>query len=125
MKGAYTVRASPFKIGNMLYEMKLKARPFSLVKRGQKTVELRLFDEKRQLLRIGDELRFTNVENGETLTREIVGLDRFTDFFALYERFDEKAMGYLEGEPADPADMYEYYSKEEIARYGVLAISLK
>ena len=34
-------------------------------------------------------------------------------------------LGYLKNEIADPKDMYKYYSKEQILKYGVLAIKIK
>jgi len=37
-------------MGNfMLHKMKLKQEPFDKIKKGTKTMELRLYDEKRQL----------------------------------------------------------------------------
>ena len=38
----------------MKYNMKLNNEPFNLIKNGTKTVELRLNDEKRKLLNIGE-----------------------------------------------------------------------
>ena len=43
----------------MKYNMKLNNEPFNLIKNGTKTVELRLNDEKRKLLNIGDKIEFT------------------------------------------------------------------
>ena len=44
--------------------MKLHPRPFAKIKDGSKTIELRLYDEKRQRISVGDTLRFVNTENG-------------------------------------------------------------
>ncbi len=55
---------------------------------------------------------------------KIADLQTFADFFALYGAFDKGAIGYDETETANAEDMYAYYSKEDIARYGVLAIRL-
>ena len=43
----------------MRYYMKLKSHPFYMIRSGQKTFELRLFDEKRQKLQVNDEIEFT------------------------------------------------------------------
>ena len=51
----------------MKYNMKLNNEPFNLIKNGTKTVELRLNDEKRKLLNIGDKIEFTNITNGVRL----------------------------------------------------------
>ena len=38
----------------MLHQMKLKLSPFQKIKNGSKTIELRLYDEKRQKVQVGD-----------------------------------------------------------------------
>ena len=47
----------------MLHEMTLFPRPYASIASGQKTIELRLYDEKRQSIHIGDQIRFTNTED--------------------------------------------------------------
>ena len=44
----------------MLHEMTLFPKPYASIASGQKTIELRLYDEKRQSIQIGDHIRFTN-----------------------------------------------------------------
>ena len=50
----------------MTHQMQLQPEPFSMIKSGVKTIELRLYDEKRRKIRIGDEILFTN-----TIIRQI------------------------------------------------------
>ncbi len=47
----------------MEHVMKLRPNPFSMIKSRQKTIELRLYDEKRQLLSVGDIIRFVNTKD--------------------------------------------------------------
>lgn len=47
----------------MLHKMKLQEDPFERIKNGTKTVEFRLYDEKRQTIQIGDEIEFSNYQN--------------------------------------------------------------
>ena len=109
----------------MKYNMKLNNKPFNLIKNGTKTVELRLNDEKRKLLNIGDEIEFTNITNGEKLLVEILNLYRYNSFEELYKHFDKIEMGYNKDEIAEPKDMEAYYSKEEQNKYGVLGIKIR
>ncbi len=109
----------------MKHEMKLNNGPFKNIKNGTKTIELRLNDEKRQLLKIKDLIEFTNRETLEQLLVEIENLYHYPSFEELYKHFDKVAMGYKEDEEADPKDMEEYYSKEEQEKYGVLGIEIK
>ena len=48
----------------MTHEMKLQDGPFRLFEEGKKRVEVRLLDEKRQKIRVGDAILFHR-ESGE------------------------------------------------------------
>lgn len=109
----------------MKHEMKLNNDPFKNIKNGTKTIELRLNDEKRQLLKIKDLIEFTNRETLEQMLVEIKNLYHYPSFEELYKHFDKVAMGYNEDEEANPKDMEEYYPKEEQEKYGVLGIEIK
>ena len=109
----------------MKHEMKLNNSPFKSIKNGTKTIELRLNDEKRQLLKIKDLIEFTNRETSEQLLVEVVNLYHYNSFEELYKHFDKIAIGYKEDEEANPNDMEKYYSKEEQDKYGVLGIEIK
>ena len=109
----------------MKHKMKLHNGPFEKIKNGTKTIELRLNDEKRQLLKIKDTIEFTNRITQEKLLVEIEGLYKYPSFEELYKHFDKISMGYNENEEANPKDMEEYYSKEEQEKYGVIGIQIK
>ena len=108
----------------MKHEMKLNPSPFYAIKMGLKTIEMRLNDEKRQLIKVGDEIEFTNRETGEKLLTRVANLTVFKDFYQLYSHFDKSKLGYKENEAAHYTDMSQYYPNEEINRYGVLAIEI-
>ena len=109
----------------MKHEMKLNSVPFKKIKNGTKTVELRLNDEKRQLLKIKDLIEFTNRANNEKMLVEIENLYHYSSFEELYKNFDKVAIGYDEDDIANPKDMEEYYSPEKQSKYGVLGIEIK
>lgn len=109
----------------MKYEMKLNNGPFKKIKDGTKTIELRLNDEKRQLLKEKDLIEFTNRETLEKLLVEIENLYYYSSFKELYKNFNKIEMGYEKDDIADPKDMEKYYSKEEQEKYGVLGIKIK
>ena len=105
--------------------MRLHNSPFNLIKSGTKTIELRLNDEKRSLIKIGDKIEFTNRITEEKIVVEVINLHNYDSFFELYKHFDKVSMGYDEDEEEDPKDMEQYYSKEEQDKYGVLGIEIK
>lgn len=109
----------------MTHEMNLQHAPFIAIQKGFKRIEMRLWDEKRQLLSVEDLIRFTDIQSGETLVCQVIGLHRFPDFPSLYQQFDKIALGYQETEPANPDDMLVYYPKERVAKYGVVGIEIK
>lgn len=108
-----------------MFEMKLHSDPFEMIKNGSKTIEMRLNDEKRQLIKIGDIIVFTNSSTGETLKTEVVALHKFNSFEELYQNFDKISLGYKEEDVANYKDMEQYYSVDEQTKYGVLGIEIK
>lgn len=112
----------------MIHEMKLNPEPFNLIKNGSKIFELRLFDEKRQQLKIDDQINFENTDHSkDMLSVEIVDLHRFASFEELYQALPLLKCGYTAAtiESADPSDMMVYYSKAQLKKYGVVAIEIK
>lgn len=109
----------------MIHEMRLNNEPFNKIKEGTKTVELRLLDEKRKALRVGDKIIFTNRANNEKIDVLVTNLFKADSFEPIYEKYSKVAMGYNEEDDAKPEDMEEYYSKEEIKKYGCIAIEIE
>ena len=70
-------------------------------------------------------IKFTNNETKEEVNTLVVDLHKYSDFSGLYNKFDKTRLGYLENEIAKPEDMEEYYSKENIQKYGVLGIEVR
>ena len=101
----------------MKHEMKLNNEPFECIKNGTKTIELRLNDEKRKLLTVGDYIEFTNRVTNEKLLVEVIDLFKYNSFEELYKHFNKIEMGYSINEEANPKDMENYYSKEEQEKY--------
>ena len=71
----------------MKHEMGLQSKYFDYIKNGTKRIELRLFDEKRQKIRLGDIIEFTNPD-GEMLVVKVVGLLRYGSFEELFRDFE-------------------------------------
>ena len=59
----------------MLHKMKLNESPFERIKNGTKTIEFRLYDEKRQKIKIGDKIEFSKVPDmQEKLVVDVIDL---------------------------------------------------
>lgn len=98
---------------------------FEAIKNKSKTIELRLNDEKRSKIKIGDFIGFTNTTTLEKIKTKVVNIYKYKDFEELYKHHDKISMGYKMEEIADPNDMLMYYKKEDIKKYGVLGIGIK
>lgn len=109
----------------MIHEMRLNKEPFKKIEKGTKTIELRLYDEKRSLIKENDIIEFTNREDNKKLKTKVIKLHKYNSFEELYDNFDKIALGYEENEIANPSDMEKYYSKEEQEKYGVVGIEIK
>jgi ASC-1-like (ASCH) protein len=86
---------------------------------------MRLNDEKRSLIKVGDFIKFINRVTNEEITTLVKGLYYYESFDELYRHFDKVSIGYDEDEDVDPNDMSQYYSNEDIEKYGVVGIEIK
>lgn len=110
----------------MLHTMKLKQEPFEKIKSGLKTIELRLYDEKRKLVQIGDFIEFTLIDNPKEKIQTIVtALHRFNSFQELYAILPKEKLGYKENEIPEADHMDAYYSHDEQEKFGVIGIELR
>lgn len=111
----------------MTHEMRLRSDPFYKIKNGLKVVEMRLYDEKRREIQVGDDILFLLVGSEETVRCTVVDLYRFKDFEELYSILSYRAIGYWGEEiaAASPRDMEQYYATEDIEKYGVVGIRIK
>ena len=107
------------------HQLKLATEPFNAIISGNKTIESRLYDAKRQKIQIGDLIIFTNRDNSEqTVTAEVVGLLRYATFRDLFSHNNPRKFGgdnveWLENQ------ISEFYSIEDQKIYGVIGIELK
>ena len=111
----------------MEHEIKLKPEYIEFIKEGTKRIEIRLNDEKRSQIKLGDTIKFLKEpEKKETLKAKVVGLLRYNTFEDMFNDFDisiladksmtkEELIGVLE----------QFYTKEKQKEYGVLGIRLE
>lgn len=100
--------------------MKLTPEPFYKIMDGDKTIELRLYDEKRQKIKIGDTIHFNNAERPFSIKTEVIGLYIFSTFEELLNRVPPvKCGGY------SVKDLEKFYSLEEQQKYNVVGIEIK
>ncbi len=106
----------------MIHRMKLNESPFERIKNGTKTIEFRLYDEKRQQIKVGDKIEFSKLPDlQEKLLVDVIKLYREDSFENLFRKLykDEDEI------KRKTKSMYKYYSPEKEKEYGVLGIEIK
>ena len=107
--------------------MNLTPAPMQEIRTGNKTIELRLNDEKRKQISVGDTIKFINTEDSnDTLRVKVVDLFLFSSFAELYDNLPLLNCGYNEDNinTASTEDMEMYYSREKQNKYGVVGIKI-
>lgn len=115
------------KVNNFMttHQLKLATEPFNAIISGDKTIESRLYDTKRQKIQIGDRIIFTNRDNSEqTVTTEVVGLLRYATFRDLFSHNNPRKFGgdnveWLENQ------ISEFYSLSDQLENGVIGIEFE
>ena len=105
----------------MIHKMKLNESPFERIKNGTKTVEFRLYDEKRKQIKIGDKIEFSKLpELQETILVEVIDLYREETFEKIFKKLytDEEEI------KRKTNSMHQFYSPEKEKEYGVIGIKI-
>ena len=106
--------------------LQLNDGPFESIKNRLKTIEMRLFDQKRKKIQVGDIIKFVKrSNNADFIFARVKNLYLFNDFKTLYKNFDQSSLGYKSQQTARPEDMAQYYSENEIEKYGVVGIEIE
>ena len=111
----------------MIMNFRLDSDIFDIIKNGTKDVEIRLNDEKRQKLHIGDKLVFLKrPELKEKIEAYVVGLDYYKDFNEVIDAYSMERIFKAGTSKEELEKIYKrFYSDEETEKYGVVAICFK
>ena len=107
------------------HQLQLATIPFNAITSGAKTIESRLYDEKRQTIEIGDTIVFTNRENtDQTVSVKVIGLLRYETFYNLFShnnpaKFGGESIEWLENQ------INEFYSIDDQRKDGVIGIEFE
>ena len=105
--------------------MKLSYEPFEKVARGEKVIESRLFDEKRQQIMLGDKIEFSENDNSEQKVKTRVrGLLRYKSFQDLFTDHEPSLFG-GESREALLNQIKQFYSNKDEQKYGVVGIRIE
>ena len=111
----------------MEHEMKLQPEYYEFILNGTKRIEIRLYDEKRQKIKIGDTIKFLKAPDfKESFTAKVIGLLRYNTFKDLFNDFD---ISILSDKSMTKEELLltleKFYTKEEQKQYGILGIRIE
>lgn len=109
----------------MTHYMRLNQEPFDKIASGRKTIELRLYDEKRKLVKPNDEIIFTHIQNPcRSISVIVDSVITAASFESLFKHISLVDCGYDEKEitGSNHLDMSQYYSAEKQRQFGVVGI---
>lgn len=111
----------------MEHEMKLQPEYYNFILNGTKRIEIRLYDEKRQQIKIGDVIKFLKEpELNESFSSKVIGLLRYNSFEEMFKDFD---ISILSDESMTKDELIsvleQFYTKEKQEKYGVLGIRIE
>ena len=112
---------------NMEHELKLQPRYYEYILNGSKDIEIRLYDEKRQKINIGDTIIFKKEpELNESFKVKVVGLLRYENFDSLFNDFTIDRLADKSMKKSELLEELEkFYTKEKQKEYGVLGIRIE
>ena len=105
--------------------MKVQEKYFNLLKSGRKTIELRLFDEKRQKIKIGDIIEFSNASNAkDTFFAQVIDLYKAPDFKSLCSKISIQQAGFSSQDELLKT-LEEFYPPQRQKEFGVIGIEIQ
>ena len=105
--------------------MNLQPKYFDFIKDGTKRIELRLYDEKRRSIQLGDIIEFAKSEE-EKFKAEVIGLLRYNSFADLFEDFDISILADSSMTKQELLEaLGEFYTEEKQAEFGVIGIRIE
>lgn len=108
-----------------MHKMSVKTKYYNLLKTNKKTIELRLFDEKRQKIKIGDEIIFSDSsDNTETFNAVVINLHRAKNFEELCCIITSEQAGFSSAKDLIQT-LEDFYSPDSQEKFGVVGIEIK
>ena len=110
-----------------IHKMRLLLEYFEYMKTGTKKLEIRLNDEKRKNIKIGDIVIFEKLDDTQELLKtKVTNLYYYSNFNELIKEKDIKLLADKNVSKEKLINtLNEIYSKEEQDKYGVVAIEIE
>ena len=106
--------------------MELQNAYYNFILKGTKRIELRLFDEKRQQIKLGDIITVTNAQTNEEFEVKVVGLLHYETFEDLFLDYDIEVLADKSMTKEElKNELEKFYPIEKQKQYSVLGIRVE
>ena len=108
-----------------MHMLNVKQKYYDMLKSGRKTIELRLYDDKRKLIKVGDRIEFRCADDKtDAFLAEVVDLHRAEDFVCLCQKIECQKAGFSSDEELIKV-LKEFYDNKRQKEFGVVGIEIK
>jgi len=107
-----------------MHKISVQEKYYNMLKAGTKTIELRLFDDKRKLIKKGDVIEFSSSQDAEDkFQATVIGLHRAKNFAELCGVVDVKKTGFATKQELMKV-LEDFYTLERQNALGVVGIEI-
>ena len=117
---------------SMFYQLVIKiinqiAFLLNYILNGTKRIELRLYDEKRQQIKIGDIIKFYKEPKlKDTFRAKVIGLLRYNSFYDMFKDLDISILADVSMTKNELMDeLCRFYTVDNQLKYGVIGIRIE
>lgn len=110
----------------MIHKMKLQTKYYNFILNGTKRIEIRLYDKKRQQIKVGDNIMFLKEPDlKEYFNVRVIELLKYNSFEDMFKDFDISILSDKSMTKEELLnDLEKYYTKDKQKEYGVLGIRI-
>lgn len=109
-----------------MHLMRVNEKYYNLLKNGIKTIELRLNDEKRRQIKVGDKIEFINgSDKNDSFCAQVAALHFAPDFETLCTTLITPAQGGFETKEELLNVLQTFYTPAAQQKFGVVGIEIK
>lgn len=110
----------------MMHHMKLLEGPYRDIANGSKTIEIRLFDEKRRKVKVGDRIELSKLPDlVEKIQVNVLYLERYASKEELVDSIPLEKFGSRYSSKEELLAGDRIYSEERVKEYGFLVIGIE
>ena len=108
-----------------MHKLNVKEKYYNMLKSGTKTIELRLFDEKRKRIEVGDIIEFSNNSDADDkFMVQVINLHKAINFVELCKNINCRNAGFASNDELIDV-LEEFYSKDRQREFGVVGIEIQ